>query len=124
MKITLVILTVMSALFVGCKTKDVSTKATDSGEVIQVDYSWWNPTNALARANDDILSGDIKIYYEGTIGPFPAGIKKEDRKLVEDYAPEMSGTGCVIYDMKLRKLQNEYGATYNQRILEWIKENK
>ena len=110
-------LIVLIATLVGCQSSDVSNETT------QEEYDWWNPTNALARANSDIQTGEIKIYYVGGYAPLPAGISRDDRELIENIPADYSGAGCVIFDEKLRELHKEYGLVYNQRILEWIKEN-
>ena len=117
MKIKSVIITVLIAFLVGCQSKDISNKTTE------IDYQWWNPTNALSRANTDIKSGDIKIYYVGGRAALPVGIMDEDRKLIENIPADYSGAGCIVFDQRLRTLQKEYGSIYNQRIIEWIKEN-
>ncbi|MBT8043300.1 MAG: hypothetical protein HKP10_01555 [Kiritimatiellales bacterium] len=120
MKYKSVLIAALLAFLVGCQSKDVSSKTAGS---VENDYHWWNLTNALTRANNDIKSGDIKIYFAGGRAALPAGIKREDRKLIEKYPADYSGAGCVILNKRLRELQEEYGVIYNQRILEWIKEN-
>ena len=121
MRIIIAILT--SLILAGCRTNVDPFQVTETEDSEQVDYEWWNPTNAVARANFDIYSDKIKIYYSGTIAPFPAGIEREEEYLIEHYPGDYSGCGCVIFDAKLRKLQSEYGVIYNRRILEWVKEN-
>ena len=123
MKVIFPILIVLTFLLVGCQKTNVQNETNETTSTTLEEYEWWNPTNALARANIDIQSGNIKIYYTGGIAAFPSGIQGEDRKLIEKYPADYSGAGCVVFDEKLRHLQEEYAVVYNQRILEWIKEN-
>lgn len=134
MKIYSALPSVLAVFLFSCQSDDISeksnnkTQATSKTNVItqatQRDHEWWAPSNALSRANSDIKSGNIKIYYIGGRGPFPPGIKNEDRKLIDQYPIDSSGTGCMVFDLKLRELQEEYGAIYNRRIIDWIKEGK
>jgi hypothetical protein len=87
-------------------------------------YESWSPENALAEAEKDIENGTVKIYYHGTVFASPAGVRPEEQDLIKDLPAADGGLGSVIDDMKLRALQGEYSAIYNNRILKWIKEKK
>ncbi|MHC4132684.1 MAG: hypothetical protein ACYSSP_05160 [Planctomycetota bacterium] len=125
----LLILVLFSLLVSGCEMTMMEDGAASNSKSLTEEekeelYESWSPENALAEAEKDIENGTVKIYYHGTVFASPAGVRPEEQDLIKDLPAADGGLGSVIDDMKLRALQGEYSAIYNNRILKWIKEKK
>ena len=81
----------------------------------------WSIENAIAEAKADIKSGNVKIYYAGTIAASPVGVAEENLKLIAHLPVGNGGIGCVVKDSGLRKIQAEYSKKYNELIVQHLK---
>ena len=86
--------------------------------------SRWNPDKASIEAQQDIQRGVLKIYRHGTIASQAVGVEPDQMQLIRSLPTEDAGTGCVIKDRDLRRLQGEYARRYNQAIVQHLQSQR
>jgi hypothetical protein len=78
----------------------------------------WSKREAVAEADHDICSNDIKFCYWGGFAPRPVGVPDEYLNMVvAKYPKVMVGQGCIVSDEALNERQRLYAETYNTRML-------
>jgi len=117
----LFIFIILFSLLTGCQSRDGESTENPIPETSAETYERWNPDNALGEAEDDIKNETVKIYMHGGFAAYPVGVEPEDYELIENVPRGEAGVGCIVYDMKLRKMQGKYATIYNKKIVEWIK---
>jgi hypothetical protein len=84
----------------------------------------WSEREAVAEAQHDIRSNNIKFCYWGGYAPQPVGVIDQYFSTVAKYPKVMVGQGCVVYDEALNARQRVYAETYNTRMLAYLLKKK
>jgi hypothetical protein len=84
----------------------------------------WSKHAALAEAEHDIHTNNIRFCYWGGYVPRPVGVPDEYFRTVSKYPKRMVGQGCIVTDEALNERQRVYAEAYNVRMLAYVLEKK
>ena len=79
----------------------------------------WSPDSALAHAERDIASGNIRFAYVGGFAPIAPGIPESNDVMLQRYGRlEIGNQGCVQDEH--RGERHEYARRYNDRMWSYV----
>jgi hypothetical protein len=84
----------------------------------------WSERQAVADAEHDIRSNNVKFCYWGGYAPRPVGVPDKYVHTIAKYPKAMVGQGCLVYDEALNERQRVYAETYNAHVLAYVLKKK
>jgi hypothetical protein len=79
----------------------------------------WSPDSALADAERDIASGNIRFAYVGGLSQSTPGVPESHDAMLQRYGRlEVGNQGCVQDEH--RPERHEYARRYNEKMLNYV----